>query len=59
MFPLLAILRGFLVLHIHDVIMMLLGAIQKIRVKIGGSEVFSHLTHNVTVGEGGVLEFNT
>ncbi len=30
-----------------------LGAIQKIRVKIGGREGSSHLTRNVTVGEGG------
>ena len=36
-----------------------LGAIQKIRVKIGGREGYSQLTHNVTVGEGGVLAFNT
>jgi hypothetical protein len=35
-----------------------LGAIQKIRVKIGGREGSSHLTQNVTVREGGVLAFN-
>jgi hypothetical protein len=36
-----------------------LGVIQKIRVKIGGREGSCHLTQNVTVGEGGVRQFNT
>ena len=36
-----------------------LGAVQKIRVKIGGREGSCHSTQNVTVGEGGVQQFNT
>jgi hypothetical protein len=38
---------------------MSLGAIQKIRVKIGGEGVFGQITQNVTVGEGGVKQNNT
>jgi len=36
-----------------------LGAIQKIRVKLGGREGSCYLTQNVTVGEGGVQKFYT
>ena len=35
------------------------GAIQKIRVKIGGRGESSNLTQNATVGEGGVWQINT
>ncbi len=37
----------------------IIGVIQKIRVKIGGREGYINLTQNVTVGEGGVYQFNT
>jgi hypothetical protein len=36
-----------------------LGAVQKIRVQMGGRGGYSKMTQNVTVGGGGVLEFNT
>jgi hypothetical protein len=36
-----------------------LGAIQKIRVKLGGTEGSSHLTQIDTRGEEGVHQFNT
>ncbi len=35
------------------------GAIQKIRVQMGGRGGFYKMTQNVTVGGGGVLDFNT